>query len=54
MNSKKTCKHTRLKIRKHRTSSYSCLHCLDCKATWSDPTRAISYLKRFKYIEGYK
>ena len=45
-----TCK--RLKVVKHRKDPYPDLHCLDCRATWSDPVRALSYLRTFKEIKG--
>jgi len=48
------CLHLKLKIRKHRKNPYPCLHCLSCKDTWSDPIRILSFLKKFKRIEGYK
>jgi hypothetical protein len=47
-----TCPHTRLKVRKHRENPYPCLHCLHCRATWSDPARALWYLKTFKEVHG--
>ena len=48
----KECKHTHLKVRKHRGEDACCLHCLEkgCGATWSNPFRALSFLKKFKYI----
>ncbi len=42
---KKKCRHNSLKVRKHREDPYPCLHCLDCNATWSNPVRALSFLK---------
>ena len=45
---KKGCQHNRLKVIKHKGDrfDYYCLHCLDCPATWSDPTRALSFLRK--------
>jgi len=46
----KDCEHWELKVRKHRDEEYPCLHCLNCKATWSDPVRALNYLRKAKKI----
>jgi hypothetical protein len=47
-----SCPCNRLKVRKHRVNPLPCLHCLDCGATWSDPIRALSYLKTKKELIG--
>jgi hypothetical protein len=46
------CPHSFLKVRKHRTNPYPCLHCRMCTATWSDPIRALSYLQTKKELIG--
>lgn len=46
----KTCKHMNLKVRKHKANYDPCLHCLTCPATWSDPGRAMWYLKTKKLL----
>ena len=50
MTKEKDCKHWKLKVRRHRGENFCCLHCLDCNSTWSDPARALSFLKKFKAI----
>lgn len=49
-----SCKHKRLKVRKHRDNPYPCLHCLEksCTATWSDSIRILYFLQKFKEING--
>lgn len=48
------CEHINLKIVKHRKDQFPHVHCMDCSGSWSDPIRALSFLKSFKRIKGEK